>query len=87
MDPEEARALFWKDTLTRQELDEVERITAMPTTMAIGYAFVTLRREIDTLRDSRTKQWQWLRPLGIFTGGAAAALIATLAGTNQLPTP
>jgi hypothetical protein len=89
VDPEEARTLFWKDTLTRRELDDVERITSMPTAMAIGYAFVTLRREIDLLHDTRGNGvWKpALRQLGIFVSGAIAALIAALAGTDQLPKP
>jgi len=40
------REMVWKDTLTTEELSEVDRLASMPPSMAIGYVYVEMTRRM-----------------------------------------
>lgn len=63
----------WKDALSNEELEIVERAEEMPPSMAIGYVLVTLKREIDELRRPLWKQ-------ALAPAAVAGAFVASLLG-------
>lgn len=45
------REVAWLDTLTDQEQKHVQRLSEMPTSMAVGYVWVDFNRQMDDLRE------------------------------------
>jgi poly(3-hydroxyalkanoate) synthetase len=67
------RFTAWKDTLSDEELEWVERVQVMPQAMQVAYVYVMLRREIDRVRQPLWKTS--LTRLGYVIGGMVAALV------------
>lgn len=68
-----SRLEAWKDSLSSDELDVVNRLIAMPPEMCVGYVYVMLKREIDRVR--RPVWRTGLSALGYVIGGAVTALL------------
>lgn len=67
------RIAAWRDSLSSDELDVVDRLAEMPQGMQVGYVYVMLRREIDRVREP---VWRTgLSRLGYVLGGLLMGLV------------
>lgn len=76
------REQAWHDTLSRDELADAQRIGDMPPSMAIGYVYVELKREMQRTVDDAMKRGGMRWYLDHIGSGLTGGILSYLAIAN-----